>query len=766
MPVPVVVEFLLKGMPAVQNAFRTVEQAATASERARTVGAQRGSRERVTEADKEAKAKIRAALKEQSERQKADAKATRDAERLSKQRTREADREMKALVRAAEESLRMRLSIEKKNDREMLQMKRDAIREEKKLLAEVARFEIQEDRERARAARERKRERDRDKRKEDREGERTGRTLSSAMGRGLSRGASTIARGATAAARLFTDVGGGFGLADSVQREVALTKMAGQISASSAIEKKDGKDFRVSTGEIVKRSREIGISQGMDPEDVAKGIGKFKDLTGKTSQALELMPELAKLSTAFGADISELAENAANIRNLFGDEASKSDIMNMLRVQTRQGTEHAVELKDMAKFGARLTAGAGLIETGGKKMGEAKSLATLSLMAQVAREQGGAASPAEASLAAQRFITDLQKNAMKVKKTTGIDVTTKEGGMRDPQEVIKEMVAYAGGDVTKLAHMGLGERGIRVLTGFNAISRKAGRGKTGLEAIDKTFQAGREGISDQEIEDRANSRLQDADKKLERSMIELRSAVGQQLLPALTDMVGPLRDAIPYITKFLQKMVEFAKWAEGNPWSAVFTVLAGSVAKEMAGAAIGKAAAGALSGSLGAAGPIGAAAALAIAAGIAAINFETLALDAIRNKSVGGSTNAFAEAKSIQAKIREGTASEADLSRLKVLKSAMQSQVEDEKKNVNNKSWTEAIIGGAGGLVSKDIDEANKMSQGDRVERLKQSQQALDELDKAMSAMLLRQVVNAKNGGTPPEATTGTVQRNISGKGS
>src|SRR5258708_32673997 len=57
---PVVIDFLVRGMPDVSRAMRTVEQSAAAAERATTRIAQQQANQRQRLVDQEAKAKVRA----------------------------------------------------------------------------------------------------------------------------------------------------------------------------------------------------------------------------------------------------------------------------------------------------------------------------------------------------------------------------------------------------------------------------------------------------------------------------------------------------------------------------------------------------------------------------------------------------------------------------------------------------------------------------------------------------------------------------------
>jgi len=564
---PIVVELLLRGMPDVTRALRTVEQAATAADRSRERVAAQSSRQRTRVEEQEAKAKIRAMLQADRMQKQAQDRATREAERAARSRVRAAESMERAESRAAERSANEKLRIQRQVDREITAMEKRRARENDRLLREGRRAEERTHREQTKMLQERERASQRFARG-------TANRLASAGRTGLQQAAGV--------GTMLGQLGGGFSIADSVEREVGLTRQAGKIAASTVVGEGES---RPSTQEILGTARKTGLAQGIDPKEILDGIEKFKDLTGDTNRAMQIMPDIAKLATAFGGDIGELAENAANLKIAVEKEGTKldnADIMKLLRVQTRQGAVGAVELKDMAKYGGRLTAGASLFEGD-----RATNIATLGAFAQVARQRGGASSPAEAMMAAQRFATDIQGKA-DILKDAGIDIHGAEGKMKDPRLIIKEMLEKTGGDVTKLKEMGLGERGVRVLTGFSDIYTKAGGGKAGMAKVDEELKKFTEGVSDAEITMRANERMLDADRQLERAMIELRTAVGTQLLPEFLKMVPVLRDAIPTMTKLLEGFTRLADFAIRNPLAGLSVMIGAAFAKELAAAAIGK----------------------------------------------------------------------------------------------------------------------------------------------------------------------------------
>ncbi len=557
-----------------QQAFRTVEQAIVAFERNAGSASERGSRIRVT-----------ATQREGAEKEKAYAKVAKEAERWEKER-----------VRSAEQAAKQGATIAERAGREEVRAVEKAERDKQAAADKTARYLAGvHERSAAMAGRYAMAEADKKIAEEKRAHDARVSYAKSMGGRiagsvdGAVKNIVGAGRGLVAGA---LQVGGGFTVADSVKREMNLTGEAATLASSSQADA-DGRKWK--TKEILASARSTANAYGMAPEEVLKGIGKYKDLTGNLGDAVKFAPQMAKLATALGADTSELMANAGNAANagLKGD-----DILRLAKVQTMQGMQGAVELKDMAKYGARLTAGAGLY--GGDR---STNIATMGAFAQIARQHGGASTAAEATLAAQRFTTDVQKNSGKLQKL-GINVSDGKGGLRDGREIIKDMLVKSGGDVTKFGQFGLGERGVKVLTGVSDLYREASGGSRqngesdsafadrqakGITAVDKELGKYTKGVSDSEIDTAAKERLAEADKQVETAMNQLRDAVGTQLLPELIKMVPVLRDLTPVFANVLKEVAKFAEWFAANPIKGIGAVVLASVAKDIAGAAIGNA---------------------------------------------------------------------------------------------------------------------------------------------------------------------------------
>ncbi len=575
---PVQITLVARGVAEVQASFRSVEQTIVGFERSIASTTERGSRARITQTQREGSDREKAFAKLSKEAEKWERQGVTAAEKAAKERTKASERAEADQVRAVEKAEQQKqraadqtaAHLERVRNRSAEMAGRDAAREADKRIAEEKRAYA------ARVSFAR-----------NLGGKITG-SISGAMHDIVG-----VGRGLTSSA---LQIGGGFSVADSVQRELKLTGAAASIASSSQADTNPdgstGKKWK--TSEILRSARNTANALSMDPEEVLKGIGKYKDLTGNLGEAVQMAPQMAKLATALGADTGELMENAGNARNagLKGD-----DIMRMARVQTMQGMQGAVELKDMAKYGARLTAGAGLY--GGDR---STNIATMGAFAQIARQHGGAASAAEATLAAQRFTTDIQKHSKSI-EAQGIKVGDGHGGLRDGREIIKDMLTKTGGDVTKFGAMGLGERGVRVLTGVSDIYRQAsggtrqkgesdaafhGRQAAGMAAVDAELGKYTKGVSDSDIDKASKERLGEADKQVTKAMNELRDAVGTQLLPEFIKLVPVLTRLMPTIQSVLTHLTKFAEWFANNPIKGIGAVVLAKVTADLGKAAIGE----------------------------------------------------------------------------------------------------------------------------------------------------------------------------------
>jgi hypothetical protein len=593
---PVIIELLVKGAPAVGQSFRSVADTATKAERQIQREAERASRERQRIADNEAKVKINAWKKADAEVR----KAYQAGERVSRNATRMAEREARDKVRA------------------MAKADADIQRIRERSAAQAARMVAREEADRSRAAMQWVKQREREVASERSARAKVAQSMIGAGAQGVANGIKRVAGVASGLASTAGQLGGGFSLADSLQGEKSLRQKAAQLSASTILSRagqpgEEGVGRAYGTDELVSKAKAIGIEQNLDPGRILDAVDTIKGLTGNVEKAVEIVPYVAKLATATGGDVSEMSGLAANIL-ASNQNISNKDLQEQLRIFTRQGVVGGVEVADFAKEGSRLTAGASLF--GGDK---SQNQATMGAFAQISRQYGGASSASEAALAAQRFATDVASHSDSLKKQ-GIDVRDGRGNLREAKAIIMDMVTKTGGDVTRMKDMGLGERGVKALTGVSAIYKDKGGGQAGMDAIKAEFEKYTKGVSEGEV-NAANRRvLGEGGASLDQAMMKLRNTVGEQLLPEFIKLVpviqqsapvfaGLLRDSIPPLLDVIKQLAEFAKAHKetiatmaAHP---VGTLIAFEISKSFAAAAIPELLKKLLSGGSGGGGGVG-----------------------------------------------------------------------------------------------------------------------------------------------------------------
>lgn len=595
---PIVIEFLAKGTPNVSAAIRNVSDTLAKAERKAQSDAERGAKARERIANQEARAKLQSWLRTDREISKIQDKAIRETEKAAK-----------AQERAIEQAARAKVRIEAQAAREVERIQERAHR---KALASIQ----AEEREKSRAGARWVADQERAQRSAERARERLVGNVVGAAGRGVAAGAQRVAGIATGLANTTMQLGGGFSLGDSLMKEKNLRHQAAVLSASTILTRANGSaetGRAMSTDELVKKAKAIGIQQNIDPAEVLKGFDEVKKLSGNVEKATQVMPGIAKLATATGGNLGEMSGLAANIIAA-NPTISNEELNSQMRVFTRQGAVGGVEVADFAKYGSRLTAGASLF--GGDK---SANQATLGAIAQISRQYGGASTAAEASLASQRFATDVAGSAAALKKK-GIEVSDGKGGLRDAKAILLDMIEKTGGDVTKLKTMGLGDRGVKALTGVSAIYKDAGGGDAGKEAVKREFAKYTEGVTKKEIDDANKRVLGEGGAKLDIAMQELRQTVGEQLLPEFVKLVPVikestpafvtlLKEGVPAFVKLIKAVADFVNANQGlisdlaaHP---IGTIMAFEVSKSIGAAGLGEVVKRAISAAIGGGGGVG-----------------------------------------------------------------------------------------------------------------------------------------------------------------
>jgi hypothetical protein len=426
-------------------------------------------------------------------------------------------------------------------------------------------------------------------------------------------------------------IGGGYAIGSAIGQEKRL-----QASAAALANQARGTEGGawMTFGALQKRALDVarvqGIKSGQGPEAVIGGMRQFQAITGRFDIATayaDYMTEIADATDAGLGDVGRTAGQIFQAINATGKDAGESidatmKIMDAMAGQSKIGS---IEMNDLAKEMGKL-----MSATANFKGDIGELAADMGAMAQTAIA-GGASSAPEAMTALMRFADDLvQKGAASpIYKKLGIDVFEREmiGGkevrakLKSPVEVIKEIVGATKGDIAKISGM-FGIRAKKAVDPFARIYREAEakQAGTGIQAIEQRFEQFRAvSLKAPERKEAAQARRRQADRQFDRAMQKFNDAIGQELLPVLTQLIPKFVELIPALTDALSGLVGFASWFDEN--IGIGVAIAAVLTKDIAAAGIGAAMRNAMGlgggmGGGGAGGPGGAYGGLALTAAI------------------------------------------------------------------------------------------------------------------------------------------------------
>lgn len=404
------------------------------------------------------------------------------------------------------------------------------------------------------------------------------------------------------------------------------------------------------------RDRRRGIitnAEGIKGFSTAEAIDAQRTFGGKAGDYAmggKLLGGLSKVSLATGVGLNDVSDVAANAYMKLSKTMKGTDLeqatMDMVRTFAGQGNVGAVEIKDLAQHAGIITSAAA-----GYSGDRRKNMSTLGAMAQISIGSGAAASAAEAATTVARFSGDLIKNSDDAKKM-GIDIfsDSTRTKKRGPQELILDVLEKTKGDQVKLKKL-FGLESIKLMEGLTDIyvqGEKGGKGG-GRKAISAEFDKfDRATLTEKDAEARAAARLADEDMQVAENMKHLNTAIGKELAPALTTLIGKVADAAPQLGRLAEVTSQAVAFFGKNPFTSLGLLISATVTKSILAAGIGNAIRNVILGigSSGAAGGVGSAAGgLARAgAGAAGIGAGGVGLIAAAGVGAGLATYGYLEA--------------------------------------------------------------------------------------------------------------------------
>jgi hypothetical protein len=558
MPRSVEVRFVVGGTSEVLRAFDSIDKRAERAEQ----GQRRAANDDVARTRKTANEKVR-----EEER------ATREREKLLKryeqQQIKLSEQSLKAIQKTADEKTR----IEERWARASLDfVHKVSLAKQRQLEAEVREVERAE-RQKASAR------------------ERWARATGSRIGGTVGGSVGNLASRAVGMAGMALTVGGGFGIADAVQSQFAAQRAAAQLV--NAVTTSGTAPSGASVGNIMQQASGIAIRTGMAQSDVIGGMLAYsRSARGGDFGGVQQNAEFfAKMSKSTGTSITDLATAAGVLQSqnadLSKDPAAMRQLLLSAYAQTKSGS---VSLVDAAKQFGTLGSTRGLFQGS-----EAHNQATLLGLGQIAAAGG---SSEEIGTYIKDFSLEVAQKRRHTSKEIGLGGRgleslgvhfDKTGRMESPEQAIGAIFKATGGDLGQIAGL-VGKRGIPLFSELQKSFMGAGGGDAGVAAVNKQIHSVTQStMSEGDLQSQFDQVMSTPAERLGKSFEELKEKVGEALMPELEKLANKLPEWIPKIEKAIESFGKMLDWLSEHPWEGLGLVIAASITKDLAAAAIGEA---------------------------------------------------------------------------------------------------------------------------------------------------------------------------------
>jgi hypothetical protein len=352
--------------------------------------------------------------------------------------------------------------------------------------------------------------------------------------------------------------------------------------------------------------------RGASTNDAIGAARTFGGISGNYALGQEMTPDLAQISLATDVQLEEISKVAGNAyMKLKTPDMSEGDAkkltLDAVRAFAGQGNVGAVEIKDLAQYGGRLTAGAAKFE--GSRIENMKRMGAL---AQVAVGSGSATDAAEATEAAVRFADDLTMHAEKVGalKLGGKNITAftdpgkgpgKNTQLRGIKELVGDVVEATGGSLPQMQSI-FGVRSQKVTEAFQrkyleaesanealAPEKRMAKGKAGRAAIEAEFDTfDKAALSEKDQSMRAEAALATTSAQAEAAMKKMNSALANELLPVMPQLISSFASLAPPLAEIVRGAAAVASWLAANPFAGLSTLIAAAFLNQLAAAKVGE----------------------------------------------------------------------------------------------------------------------------------------------------------------------------------
>jgi hypothetical protein len=366
-------------------------------------------------------------------------------------------------------------------------------------------------------------------------------------------------------------------------------------------------------------TKQVDSIKGATSSDLITGAREFGGISGSYAVGLRAQQQLNEIALATDVDLASLSKVAGGTYQkiktpeMSEDEALKQTL-ETVRTFAGQGNVGAVEIKDLAQYGNRLTSGA--MRFKGTRIENMKSMGSL---AQVAAGFG-ATDAAEATEAAIRFADDLSTHADKFGelKLNGKRISAftdpgvgpgKNTQMRGIRELVGDAIQATGGSQTMLGEI-FGMRSKKMTDAFAqkyteaeaanaalAPEKRQAKGKAGRAAIDAEFDKfDKAALTEKDQALRAEAALTGTTAQLDEAMKKMNTSLATELLPVMPGLIHSFSELAKPLADIVSKAAAVASWLAANPFGGFSALISASLLNELARAKIGSIIRGMLTG--------------------------------------------------------------------------------------------------------------------------------------------------------------------------
>jgi hypothetical protein len=331
--------------------------------------------------------------------------------------------------------------------------------------------------------------------------------------------------------------------------------------------------------EITGTARAVQATTGMSSTDLQDGWRKYVEISSDYQGGKENLGGFAKLAKGYGADLGDVM-GAAGMMRAQNKDMTAPQMMENMRNIVGQGQFGDISLKDMAANAGTITAGASAFG-GEQRVTQAKLLG----LTQIA---GRAADPAEAATAVGRFGDDVLKHRDKL-NAAGVQVSDKKGKLLDPAEILRNMFQKTGGDLGKMADLGLGERSIKIAKAVSGTyeSAEAQKKGSGADAVMRDIsQVENASLSEKDVDAAFAAKMDTAAEKFDLAVTNLREMLATKLQPALDAFIEKLPQLELASEKVIDGLTEMAHFMSSHPFASLAAAISAGFVAEVGKAKI------------------------------------------------------------------------------------------------------------------------------------------------------------------------------------